>query len=83
MLNLKLSCQIEIDEGLFGAHKIWVNHVWGSIEHKNCTASRIGPFKRGIGKKILILMELKDSGVIQRHGCIITGEYLNSIFICI
>jgi hypothetical protein len=33
-----------------------------------------------VKEKIPILMELKDSGVIQRHGCIITGEYLNSIF---
>ena len=80
MLNLKLSCQIEIDEGLFGAHKIWVNHVWGSIENKNCTASSIGPLKRGIGKKILILMELKDSEFMPYIVVSILRKFLNNIF---
>ena len=31
MRNIKLSCQIDIDEGLFGAHKRGVKPGWGSI----------------------------------------------------
>ena len=55
----------------------------GSIEHKNCTTSSSGPLERGIGKKILILMELKDSEFMPTHRCIVIEEFLNNIFIYI
>jgi len=44
-----------------------LNADGGSIEHKNCTTSSSGPLKRGIGKKILILMELNDSEFMPIH----------------
>jgi len=45
--------------------------------------SSSGPLKRGIGKKILILMELKDSEFMPIHRCIVIEEFLNNIFIYI
>ena len=57
--------------------------AYASLESNWKTSDNCSSHGRNMYVKILVIsMVLKDSGVMQRHGCIIIEEYPNSTFTC-